>query len=47
MSGEERARSRELDRLIRKDFQREKDIIKLLLLGTGISGIRVCADFRD
>ena len=29
MSGEERLRSRELDRLIKKDFQQEKEIVKI------------------
>ena len=41
MSGEERLRSRELDRLIKKDFQQEKEIVKLLLLGTGISRLHL------
>jgi hypothetical protein len=35
MSGEERARSKELDRIIKRDYKHEREIIKLLLLGTG------------
>ena len=35
MSSEEKVRSQALDRLIKREFRQEQEIIKLLLLGTG------------